>query len=424
MSRATRRGALVGACSLMLGAVVTAAGTAAARTDDNTATGNATSFADAAPELDFGCTRIAWSSDGNYHDRDDIGGSAMALALLAERGQQSRLVHWDYNSHLGSSITSWEKDMTTATVGTATQFGDGADQIFRDSQENLTAAVTHLRAVIDASTASNTLCLVGAGPMGVIYRALDGSNTDAHQHVTLISHSTWNNNHDDDDNKWNLADIRRDLPQVGYTQIPDQNPGLGTGGDEAKWSWMADNTDARLQFVHNVVNNIMNKKGDVSDAGMMYFIITGDKAGNASKLRSFLTAGPQDDNSGPAATIQAEAFTSQSGVQPAQHSAAQSGATLGYVNNQDWAGYATISTSGKTRFSARVSSGTNGGTIQIRSGSADGPLLGTVAVPTTGGWTVFRTVSTSITPGNGPLFLRFTGTGTGFLFDIDAITLS
>ena len=242
----------------------------------------------AAPALNFACERIAVSSDGNYHDRDDIGASAMALALLAEKGQQSRLVHWDYNSHLGSSTANWERDMVTATEGTASQFGYDVGVTFRNSQADLGRAVTHLKNKINASTASNRLCLVGAGPMGVIYRALDASNSAVHPYVTLISHSDWNNNHDDDDNIWNLADIRRDFPQVRYTRIPDQNAGLGTEGGEAKWSWMATSSDLDLRYVHNVVNNIMNKNGDVSDAGMMYYLITGDDAGNATKLRNFL----------------------------------------------------------------------------------------------------------------------------------------
>lgn len=242
----------------------------------------------AAPALNYACERIAVSSDGNYHDRDDIGGSAMALALLAENGQQSRLVHWDYNSHLGSSTASWERDMVTATEGTASQFGYDVGITFRNSQADLGRAVNHLKNKINASTSSSRLCLVGAGPMGVIYRALDASNPAVHPYVTLISHSDWNNNHDDDDNIWNLADIRRDFPQVGYTRIPDQNAGLGTDGGEAKWSWMATSSDPGLRYVHNVVNDIMNKSGDVSDAGMMYYLITGDDAGNATKLRNFL----------------------------------------------------------------------------------------------------------------------------------------
>ncbi|WBC16728.1 carbohydrate-binding protein [Micromonospora sp. WMMA1998] len=406
MPRINHPGLAAAACALGLGAAVALTGQPAQA---------------APPALDFGCERLAWSSDGNYHDRDDIGASAMTLALLAEKGQQSRLVHWDYNSHLGSSTASWERDMVTATEGVAGRFGYDVAGIFRNSQTNLDGAVSHLRAAVDSSTAGNTLCLVGAGPMGVVYRALQGSNSAARQHVTLISHSDWNNNHDDDDNRWNLADIRRDFPQVEYKRIPDQNAGLGTGGGEGKWAWMADNSDQRLRYVHNVVNNIMNKKGDVSDAGMMYYLITGDDSGNANKLRTFLTA--SGGGGGAAETVQGESYTSHSGVQLAFHGAAQGGATAGYLNDGDWVGYAEVSTTGRTEFSARVASGTSGGTIEVRAGSATGPLLGSVDVPATGGWTTYRTVSTSLSgAGSGPLHLLFTG-GTGFLFDVDSVIL-
>lgn len=273
MPLAQRSGLAAGACSLALGAAVALTGTEAQA---------------APPALDYDCARIAWSSDGNFHDRDDIGASAMALALLAETGQQSRLVHWDFNSHLGSSNNRWERDMVTATEGTASQFGYNVSGIFRNSQANLGSAVNHLTNKINASTAGNRLCLVGAGPMGVIYRALDASDPAVHSHVTLVSHSDWNNRHDDENNRWNLADIRDDFPQVRYQRIPDQNDGLGAGGGEAKWAWMANSSDQRLRYVHNVVNNIMNKKGDVSDAGMMYYLITGETRGDAAKLRTFL----------------------------------------------------------------------------------------------------------------------------------------
>ena len=64
-----------------------------------------------------------------------------------------------------------------------------------------------------------------------------------------------------------------------------------------------------------------------------------------------------------------------------------------------------------------------GGTITIRSGSQTGTVLGTVAVPNTGGWETFQNVQTTITPGSGPLFLSFSG-GSGSLFDVDTLTLS
>jgi len=65
-----------------------------------------------------------------------------------------------------------------------------------------------------------------------------------------------------------------------------------------------------------------------------------------------------------------------------------------------------------------------GGQLEIRSGSATGTLLGSVAVPVTGGWEVFQNVSTTLTgSASGPVFLRFTG-GTGNLFDVDTFTIS
>ncbi|HEV7975639.1 ThuA domain-containing protein [Amycolatopsis sp.] len=122
-------------------------------------------------------------------------------------------------------------------------------------------------------------------------------------------------------------------------------------------------------------------------------------------------------------TAEGEAFTSTSGVQIAGHGTASGGNTAGYIENGDWAGYASMSTAGATTFSARVSSAGAGGTIEIRSGSATGPLLGSVAVANTGSWDTFTTVSTGLSGGSGPAFLVFRGGG-GSLFDVDTFTLS
>jgi glucose/arabinose dehydrogenase/PKD repeat protein len=123
-------------------------------------------------------------------------------------------------------------------------------------------------------------------------------------------------------------------------------------------------------------------------------------------------------------TVEGEAFTSQSGVQAAGHAGASGGATLGYIENGDWAAYSGVNTAGAKNFSARISSAGAGGVIQVRSGSQTGTLLGSVTVPVTGDWENFQTVSTTLS-GNtsGPLFLTFTG-GAGSLFDIDTFTIS
>ncbi|WP_443059985.1 ThuA domain-containing protein [Streptomyces sp. NBC_00467] len=123
-------------------------------------------------------------------------------------------------------------------------------------------------------------------------------------------------------------------------------------------------------------------------------------------------------------TVEGEAYTSGSGVQPAAHGNASGGQTLGYIENGDWAGYASVATAGARTFTAKVSSAGAGGTIEVRAGSATGTPLGSVRVAPTGGWETFTTVSTTLTAtGSGPLFLRFTG-GSGALFDIDTFTLA
>ncbi|MFE9764194.1 carbohydrate-binding protein [Streptomyces sp. NPDC005808] len=123
-------------------------------------------------------------------------------------------------------------------------------------------------------------------------------------------------------------------------------------------------------------------------------------------------------------TGEGEAYTSASGVQVANHAPASGGKTLGHIHNGDWAGYADVSTAGASTFSAKVSSAGAGGTVQIRSGSATGTLLGSVTVPVTGGWETFTTVNTTLNgTGTGPLFLTFTG-GSGYLFDIDTFALT
>ncbi|MBV1853769.1 ThuA domain-containing protein [Catellatospora tritici] len=124
-------------------------------------------------------------------------------------------------------------------------------------------------------------------------------------------------------------------------------------------------------------------------------------------------------------TLQAESFTTASGVQAFTKAGANNGQTLGYVDPGDWASYANVNTGGATSFRARVVSGGPGGAIQVRTGSTTGPILGTVAVPNTGSWSTYANVSaplTGVPTGNQTLFLTFTGTGTG-LFDVDDFTL-
>jgi type 1 glutamine amidotransferase len=124
-------------------------------------------------------------------------------------------------------------------------------------------------------------------------------------------------------------------------------------------------------------------------------------------------------------TVQAEAFSSANGVQPYTKTGAHGGQTLGFVDPGDWAAYDGVDLTGVTSFGARVVSGGPGGTIQVRTGSPTGSVLGSVAVPNTGSWTTFADVSTTLSgvpSGAQNLYLTFTGSGSG-LFDVDDFTL-
>ncbi|NUT95110.1 MAG: carbohydrate-binding protein, partial [Saccharothrix sp.] len=123
---------------------------------------------------------------------------------------------------------------------------------------------------------------------------------------------------------------------------------------------------------------------------------------------------------------QAEHFTTSSGISKIAKSQAEGGYTVGDVHNGDWVSFTPYALADVRGFAARVSSGGVGGTLQLRAGSPTGTVLGSVAVPVTGGWESFTTVSGSLSgapSGTTALYLTFSG-GAGALFDVDSFTLN
>ena len=76
--------------------------------------------------------------------------------------------------------------------------------------------------------------------------------------------------------------------------------------------------------------------------------------------------------------------------------------------------------SGASSFEARVASDTDGGGIELRLDSINGPLIGTCPVDGTGGWQTWTTVACDVSGAEGShdLYLKFTG-GSGYLFNIN-----
>ncbi|MFF5823854.1 PQQ-dependent sugar dehydrogenase [[Kitasatospora] papulosa] len=123
---------------------------------------------------------------------------------------------------------------------------------------------------------------------------------------------------------------------------------------------------------------------------------------------------------------QAEHYGGSAGVSVISHAAARGGRTVGNIENGDWISFKPYALDNATALTARVSSAGAGGNLEVRAGSPTGALLGSVAVPVTGGWETFRDVSANLTDrpaGTTTLHLVFRG-GSGALFDVDEFTVT
>ncbi len=123
--------------------------------------------------------------------------------------------------------------------------------------------------------------------------------------------------------------------------------------------------------------------------------------------------------SGSPSQIEAESFSSQSGVQT--ENCSEGGQDVGYIENGDYVVYNNFNfNSGVKSFKARVASDASGGNIEIRLDSPTGTLVGTCPVKNTGGWQKWADVSCNVSGASGThnLYLKFTG-GSGYLFNIN-----
>jgi alpha-L-fucosidase 2 len=121
------------------------------------------------------------------------------------------------------------------------------------------------------------------------------------------------------------------------------------------------------------------------------------------------------------APIQAASYNSESGVQT--ENCSEGGLDVGYISNGSYTVYNQVDLAGFTSFDARVASNGAGGNIEIHLDSPTGTLIGTCAVPTTGGWQTWGTETCSITPATGShnVYLVYTGSS-GNLFNVEWFT--
>ncbi|KAK4113533.1 carbohydrate-binding module family 6 protein [Canariomyces notabilis] len=126
---------------------------------------------------------------------------------------------------------------------------------------------------------------------------------------------------------------------------------------------------------------------------------------------------PQVGTLDPYMRQEAETIAWSSGVQT--EICSEGGMDVLSINNNDYIKVKGVAfgSAGAKSFTARVSSATSGGKIELRLGSTSGTLLGTCSVPGTGGWQRWSSANCTVSGATGThdLFFRFTG-GSGELF--------
>ncbi|MFI1962990.1 PQQ-dependent sugar dehydrogenase [Streptomyces pathocidini] len=124
---------------------------------------------------------------------------------------------------------------------------------------------------------------------------------------------------------------------------------------------------------------------------------------------------------------QAEHFNTAKGVKATDRESAHGGKTVGDVNNGEWIAFEPYRIGDAKSLTARVASAGIGGTLEVRTGSARGKVLGTAKVEPTGGWETYQDVTANLAKppaGTTTLVLVFKGSGTEALYEVDDFSLT
>jgi glucosylceramidase len=136
----------------------------------------------------------------------------------------------------------------------------------------------------------------------------------------------------------------------------------------------------------------------------------------AHSFNTFRIAGTPIPALSPFTQIEAEKEDFQAGT--FKKSCSEGGLCVSYIHNNDWATYRNLDFAGGAgSFSARVA-GAAGGTIEVRLDSMMGTVVGTCTVPASTAWNTVTCPVTGVS-GRHSIYLKFKGTGTGNLFDLN-----
>ncbi len=235
----------------------------------------------------FQFERVISHFDGNNNDKDDIAALPMAAALINAVGLEKQSTFF-YNNNIGEPNDPSQVEAMRESAAFAEKLGIDT----YDYQASTRKTTNKLVKILNSG--KKVLAIEG-GPMETIYRGLEKTSPRNRRNITLISHSTWNETRDvaSRDNVKQVrtwADIKRDFPEVTTIEIKDQN-GADNQGDEgfysSRWTWLDNTNNPILQEVRRLMNNARGKVNDPSDAGMHFYLITGNENADPEDARRF-----------------------------------------------------------------------------------------------------------------------------------------
>jgi hypothetical protein len=169
------------------------------------------------------------------------------------------------------------------------------DPVAINEQAMLAASSQAFADEVDRSSSEYPLTVIQSGPWETMALGFDLADPAKHQWVRIISHSDWNNTHKHLPEHRNKADFDAQYQRGGvfsgvrppiYQRISDQNSFAFRTTAAGSWDWL-DEVGSNTGFVHTRTQASGPAFGDMSDAGMTYFYLTGDAAPTMEAIQAF-----------------------------------------------------------------------------------------------------------------------------------------
>jgi len=218
------------------------------------------------------------------------------------------------------------------------------------------------------------------------------------------------------------------LPFYGYGFGASANQGISFANIVAQYPGSENQDQVGNTIYYNGIPTIKAKTTFAiqNAGGVMIWELSQDATGSKSLLTAInqVITGSQPPT-GTGTLIQAESFSSMSGIQTEATTDTGGGLNVGYADTGDWLAYYNVNfpTSGSYVIEYRVASAVSGG--RLSSDLSAGTIqLGAVNVPNTGGWQNWQTITQTVNVNAGTYNFGIYVQNTGFNLNWFRITKS